>query len=156
MSKSKRVPALFAWVLLCFAAAAVGALTPPGKWYADLIKPPWNPPSWLFGPVWTVLYLLMGVAAWRVWLRGGWAAQRRPLALFLVQLALNALWSPLFFGLHLPGVALFEILCLLVMIAVTVQAFRPVDPVAAGLLLPYLAWVTFATVLNATLWRLNP
>ena len=147
--------ALCLWIFLSFSAAAVGALTPPGAWYAALHKPPWNPPGWLFGPVWTALYTLMAVAAWLVWRRGGWAAQRRPLALYLGQLALNALWTPLFFGLHQPGLAFAEILLLLAAIAATALAFRRVSPAAALLLVPYLAWVSFAAFLNFTLWRLN-
>jgi len=105
--------------------------------------------------VWTALYTLMAVAAWLVWRRGGWAAQRRPLALYLGQLALNALWTPLFFGLHQPGLAFAEILLLLAAIVATALAFRRVSPAVAFLLVPYLAWVSFAAFLNFTLWRLN-
>jgi tryptophan-rich sensory protein len=99
---------------------------------------------------------MMAVAAWLVWRHGGWAAQRRPLGLFLAQLALNAAWTPLFFGLHWPGVAFFEIVLLWLAIAATIAAFRPVSRAAMGLLMPYLAWVSFAAALNFTLWRLNP
>lgn len=147
--------ALAGWVLLCFAAASVGGLFMPGEWYAGLKKPSWNPPAWVFGPVWTALYTMMAVAAWLVWKRGGFAAQRRPLALFLVQLALNAAWTPLFFGLHWTGVAFAEIVLLWLAIAATIAAFRPVSRVAAWLLVPYLTWVGFAAVLNFTLWHLN-
>jgi tryptophan-rich sensory protein len=105
--------------------------------------------------VWTALYAMMAVAAWRVWRRGGLAAQRRPLALFLGQLALNAAWTPLFFGLHRPGLAFAEMLLLWLAIAATLAAFRRVNRAAAWLLAPYLAWVSFAAVLNFTLWRLN-
>ncbi len=155
MSRGKIILALGGWLLLCFAAAALGAFFMPGEWYAALRKPAWNPPSWIFGPVWTALYIMMAVAAWLVWRRGGWRAQRRPLGLFLVQLALNAAWTPLFFGLHLPGVAFAEILLLWLAIAWTLAAFWRVHRVAAWLLAPYLAWVSFAAVLNFTLWRLN-
>ena len=103
-----------------------------------------------------MLYLMMGVAAWRIWRRGGWLERRRPLTLFVVQLGLNALWTPLFFGLHQTGLAFAEILLLWGAILATWWAFRPVDRWAAALLLPYLAWVTFASVLNFTLWRMNP
>lgn len=143
------------WVIACFAAAAMGALFPPGDWYAQLNKPSWNPPSWLFGPVWSALYTLMAVAAWLVWRRGGFAAQRTPLALFVVQLALNAAWSPLFFGLQWAGVAFAEMLLLWLAIVATLMSFWRVNPVAGWLLAPYLAWVSFAAVLNFTLWRLN-
>lgn len=142
-------------MLLCFAAAASGALFMPGAWYASIHKPAWNPPSWLFGPVWTTLYLMMATAAWLVWRRGGFAAQRRPLGWFLGQLALNAAWTPIFFGLHWMGVALVEMLLLWGGILMTIKAFRPVSRPAAWLLVPYLAWVSFAAVLNFTLWQLN-
>ncbi len=124
-------------------------------WYAELNKPAWNPPDWIFGPVWTALYIMMAVAAWRVWLRGGWKEQRTALGLFLVQWALNALWTPLFFGLHLPGWAFVEILLLLLFILLTIRAFRPVDRIAGALMIPYAAWVAFAGVLNFTIWQMN-
>jgi translocator protein len=147
--------ALIGWFFACFVAAAMGGLFLPGDWYAALKKPSWNPPGWIFGPVWTALYTMMAVTAWLVWKRGGFAAQRRPLAFFLTQLALNALWTPLFFGLHWTGAAFAEITLLWLAIAATIVAFRPVSHPAAWLLAPYLAWVSFAAVLNFTLWRLN-
>ena len=150
-----RVLALAGWVALCFGAASLGALFMPGEWYASLKKPSWNPPGWLFGPVWAALYAMMAVAAWLVWRRGGFAAQLRPLGLFLAQIALNAAWTPLFFGLHWPSAAFAEIVLLWVAIAVTLVAFRPVSRTATLLLLPYLLWVTFAAALNFALWRLN-
>lgn len=156
MSPGKNILGLCGWLLLCFAAAAGGAWFMPGEWYAALRKPAWNPPGWLFGPVWTALYTMMAVAAWLVWRQGGWAKQRRPLLIFLAQLALNALWTPLFFGLHQPGVAFAEIILLWLAIAWTIAAFWREHRLAAGLLAPYLAWVSFAAVLNGTLWRLNP
>ena len=128
----------------------------PGDWYAQLNKPSWNPPGWVFGPVWTLLYVMMSVAAWRVWKQGGFTSQRRPLSLFLLQLALNAAWTPLFFGLRQPGIAFAEIVVLWLAILGTIVAFRQTDKIAAALLLPYLAWVSFASVLNFTLWQLNP
>jgi translocator protein len=146
---------LAGWLALTFAAASLGALFLPGEWYAALKKPSWNPPNWIFGPVWTALYTIMAVAAWFVWRRGGWAAQRRPLLVFLAQLALNAAWTPLFFGLHRPGLAFAEIVLLWLAIAATLAAFCSVSRAAAWLLVPYLAWVSFAAVLNFTLWRLN-
>jgi len=148
--------ALAGWIVLCFCAAATGAFVSVGGWYAELKKPSWNPPAWVFGPVWTTLYLMMAVSAWRIWRRGGWSMRRKELGLFLVQLALNALWTPLFFGFHWPGVAFAEIVLLWVAIAVTVRVFYRVDRPAAWLLLPYLVWVSFASVLNAVLWRMNP
>ncbi len=127
----------------------------PDAWYAALRKPSWNPPGWVFGPVWTVLYTMMAVSAWMVWRRGGWRVQRGLLMMFLVQLALNAAWTPLFFGLHRPGLALVDIVLLWIAIAMTVSSFKQVHRRAAWMLLPYLAWVSFATVLNFTLWRMN-
>ena len=155
MNQRNTIIGLIGWLLLCFAAASLGAAFMPGEWYVALKKPTWNPPGWIFGPVWTALYAMMAVAAWLVWQRGGFAAQRRPLGLFLAQLALNALWTPLFFGLHQPGVAFAEIILLWLAILATLLAFQPVSRLAAWLLMPYLAWVSFATVLNGTLWRLN-
>jgi len=150
--------ALIGFIAASFLAGAIGSsATFPNvrTWYPLLNKPSWNPPGWIFGPVWTALYTMMAVAAWLVWKRGGFLAQRRPLTLFLVQLALNAAWTPLFFGLHWTGVAFAEIVLLWLAIAATFAAFRPVSRVAAGLLVPYLAWVSFAAVLNFALWRLN-
>ncbi len=147
--------ALCAWLLASYSAAATGAFFSPGEWYASLNKPSWNPPGWVFGPVWTALYTMMAVAAWLVWRRGGFAAQRRPLAWFLVQLGLNAAWTPVFFGLQRPDLALVVIVLLWLAIVGTIRAFRPVSRPAAWLLAPYLAWVSFATVLNATLWQMN-
>ena len=155
-SVTRRWLLLAGWLLLCFTAASMGGLFMPGEWYASLKKPSWNPPGWIFGPVWTALYTMMALAAWLVWRQGGWRKQRKPLLIFLAQLALNALWTPLFFGLHRPGLAFAEIVLLWLAIAATVTAFRPVSRVAAWLLAPYLAWVSFAAALNFTLWRLNP
>ena len=155
MSRAASLLGLAGWLVACFGAAALGAVFMPGDWYAALKKPAWNPPGWIFGPVWTALYTMMAVAAWLVWKRGGFAAQRRPLTIFLVQLALNAAWTPLFFGLHWTGVAFAEIVLLWFSIAATFAAFRPVSPIAAGLLTPYLGWVGFAAILNGALWRMN-
>ena len=152
----KNVVALVIFLAVTFIAPALGAFSPPGEWYASLNKPSWNPPSWIFGPVWTALYTMMAVAAWLVWRRGGWTTQRRALSLYFVQLALNAAWTPLFFGLKMPGLALVEILLLLAAIITTALAFHRASTGAAMLLVPYAAWVGFASFLNFTLWRLNP
>jgi len=127
-----------------------------GGWYASLLKPAWNPPAWVFGPAWTVLYVSMAVAAWLVWREGGWKAQRPALGLFLVQWLLNALWTPLFFGMHRTGLAFAEIIALWLALAVTLVVFWRVRMAAGVLLVPYLAWVSFAAFLNFTIWRLNP
>jgi tryptophan-rich sensory protein len=148
-------PGLAVWLVLCFAAPALGSAAGPGEWYAQLQKPAWNPPGWVFGPVWTTLYTMMAVAAWLVWRRGGFATQRRALVLYLVQLGLNALWTPLFFGLRNAPLAFAEILLLWLAILGTLVAFGKAQRAAGLLLLPYLAWVTLAAALNFTLWQLN-
>ena len=143
---------LLGFIVLTFLAPLAGAFTPPGAWYQTLNKPSWNPPPWIFGPVWTLLYLGMAVAAWLVWKRGG---QGQALRLYVVQLALNAAWTPVFFGAHQLGVAFIVIVCMWIAIFLTQRAFQAVSRPAGLLLLPYLAWVSFASVLNFTLWRLN-
>jgi len=147
--------ALAGWLVLSFSAAAIGGFFLPGEWYAALKKPAWNPPNWIFGPVWTALYATMAIAAWLVWKRGGFAGQRIALSLFLAQLLFNALWSPLFFGLRLPALGLADIVLLWLALLGTVLGFWKACPIAGMLLLPYLAWVTFAGALNFTLWQLN-
>jgi translocator protein len=147
--------ALAGWLALCFTASATAVLVSVEGWYANLLKPSWNPPPWIFGPVWTTLYVMMAVAAWLVWRQGGWQAQGRPLRLFLVQWLLNALWTPLFFGMHRIGLALVDIVALWLALATTLAAFWKVKRAAGALLAPYLAWVSFATALNFAIWRLN-
>lgn len=154
-SASRSLLALIGFIAITFAAPAIGAIWPPGEWFQSLAKPSWNPPSWLFGPVWTVLYLFMAVAAWRVWDRGGYAKQRGPLTLYFIQLALNAAWTPVFFGAHQLLTAFILITVMWVAILLTFLSFRRVDGVAGKLFVPYLAWVTFATVLNGVIWRMN-
>lgn len=145
---------LAAWLGLTFAAALVGSRFRPGDWYASLAKPAWTPPGALFAPVWTALYLAMGIAAWMVWRRGG--RSRAPaLGLYLVQLALNALWSYLFFGLHRPDLALLDIGLLWAAILPVMLRFGRIRSVAGALILPYLLWVSFAACLNFAIWRLN-
>jgi len=143
---------LVGWLVLCFGAAAVGARFKPGAWYAALRKPSWTPPGWLFAPVWTLLYAMMAVAAWLVWRQTGFSGE---VGLFGVQLALNAAWSWLFFGLHRPAIAFADILAMWVAILATLVAFWAVRPLAGWLLVPYLAWVSFASALNGAVWRLN-
>lgn len=143
---------LLGFIVLTFLAPAAGAFTPPGAWYQTLNKPSWNPPPWIFGPVWTLLYLSMAVAAWLVWKLGG---QGHALRLYVVQLALNAAWTPVFFGAHEMGAAFLVIVSMWIAILLTLRAFWAVSRPAGLLLVPYLAWVSFASVLNFTLWRLN-
>jgi tryptophan-rich sensory protein len=149
--------ALVAFLAVCLAAGGIGSFATISQiptWYASLQKPAWTPPSWLFGPVWTTLYLMMGLAAWLVW-RQGQSPRSRPLLLFWLQLALNTLWSLLFFAWESPGPAFAEIILLWLAIAATIAAFRTYSVPAALLLLPYLGWVSFASFLNFAIWRLN-
>ncbi|MDE1182097.1 TspO/MBR family protein [Paraburkholderia sp.] len=147
------VQSLIVFLALTMAASATGVLFHPGDWYAALQKPSFNPPNWIFPPVWTLLYVMMAVAAWRVWRRDGMSP---PLVLWAIQLLLNAAWTWLFFGKHLPASAFADILVLLLAIAITAVAFWRRDRVAGLLLVPYLAWVAFACALNYALWQLNP
>lgn len=157
-STVKSVLGLVGWLLLCFAVSAVGALGSMNApaFYGQLVQPSWAPPPWLFGPVWTALYAMMGVAAWLVWRTGGWAKNRLALSLFLVQLALNGLWSWLFFAWQLGALAMADIAALWVLILLTLIVFWRVRPWAGMLLLPYLLWVGFASALNFNLWQNNP
>lgn len=138
------------------AAGWIGSRFTPGEWYASLAKPAWNPPDSVFGPVWSTLYVLMGVAAWLVWRKAGFAGARVAIGLFIIQLFLNSLWSFLFFGVHQPGLAFIEMLVLWLVIMATTTGFWRVSVPAGILLLPYLCWVGFAIALNFELWRLNP
>ncbi|MEP9387862.1 TspO/MBR family protein [Mesorhizobium sp. KR9-304] len=138
-----------------FGAAATGAIFRPGDWYRRLDKPPWRPPNWLFAPVWTMLYASIAVSGWLVWRAAGIEGAALPLAVFALQLLLNAAWTPLFFGLRRPDLALVEIVMLWGSIAATIVLFYPVSATAAWLLVPYLAWVSFASALNASIWRRN-
>jgi tryptophan-rich sensory protein len=157
MSKSPSSPrqalALVGFIVVTFCAPLVGIFAMPDQWYAALNKPAWNPPPWIFGPVWSLLYLMMAVAAWLVWRREGW---QKALMLYFIQLTLNAAWTPIFFGAHEMGWALVEIIALWLAILLTLRSFLPISKPAAWLLAPYLAWVTFAAFLNFTLWRMNP
>jgi len=151
--------ALVLFVALCLGIGALGAsvtATSVDTWYAGLVKPSFNPPDQVFGPVWTVLYILMGVAAWRVWRSADRDTTRGPLTLFALQLAINLGWSVVFFGLHKIATAVATIVVLDVAVLVTMLAFRSVDRRAALLMVPYVVWVAFATVLNVAIWRLNP
>lgn len=154
-SVTRAVVALVGWIVICLGAGLPGAIFKPGAWYAALAKPPWTPPDWVFAPVWTMLYCLMACAAWLVSLRGGFTNHRRALGLFLLQLLLNAAWTPLFFGLRSPGIAFAELILLLGVVTGTVVWFRRIHPVAGWLLIPYLAWLVFAAALNYSVWQLN-
>ena len=158
LTTQKQFLGLAGWLLASFIAAFIGgaASIQAGPFYTQLARPAWAPPPSLFGPVWTVLYVLMGIAAWLAWRVGGFRAARSALTLFLVQLALNALWSWLFFAWHRGALAFADIVVLWVLIVATLVAFWRIRPLAGVLLVPYLLWVSFAAALNYTVWRLNP
>jgi tryptophan-rich sensory protein len=158
-SRTQQMLGLVAWLAACFATSALGAFASrdAGSFYRALERPEWAPPAWLFGPVWTVLFLGMAVAAWLVWRSGAQSAARTTaLALFGAQLVANALWSWLFFAWRLGGPAFAEVLLLWALIAATLMAFWRISRLAGALLVPYLAWVSFAAALNWALWRANP
>lgn len=143
---------------ICLMVGALGAgvtATSVDTWYAGIAKPSFNPPNAVFGPVWTLLYILMAIAAWRVWRSADADMARGPLTLFALQLALNLGWSVAFFGLRSIGLAILVILALDLAVLATALKFRRIDGLAAALLVPYLAWIAFATLLNAAIWRLN-
>jgi len=151
---------LMVCLMLPLTVGMAGAVITAGgvdSWYPNLVKPPFSPPQWLFGPAWTILYLSMGIALFLV-VRSGEAKNKiyPAVGIFLLQLVVNFFWSLIFFGWHRPGLAFAEILLLWLAILWTIRLFRPVSPQAAWLLLPYLVWVSFAAVLNYSLWRLNP
>jgi translocator protein len=156
--RSRSLLALAGFLVIAFTASAIGGLaTFPAipDWYRNLEKPSWTPPNAVFGPVWTVLYVLMAVAAWLVWKRGGWAAHRVALALWVVQVVLNTLWSVFFFGMRNPALGLAEIGLLWLAILATLIAFWRVSRPAGALLVPYLLWVSYASALNFAIWSLN-
>ncbi len=147
---------LAGFIILCLGVGVVSGVMTAGAmvdWYPTLNKPFFNPPSWVFAPAWTILYIMMAVAAWRVWLAGH--SSKPALNLFFIQLVLNFLWSVFFFGLHSPALALIDIVAMWIMIALTMRAFFKIARPAGWLLVPYLAWVSFAAVLNASIWWLN-
>lgn len=149
---------LLAFVAICLGVAAIGGLATAhslGSWYEGLHKPAFNPPQWIFGPVWTVLYLLIAVAGWQVWRRRGLTSVPAALWVYALQLLLNLAWSFLFFGARRIGLALGEVLVLLAVIVLNTVLFWRIDELAGVLLLPYAGWVGFASLLNAAVWRLN-
>ncbi len=157
-SPTSQILVLSGLIVLCLAVGALGALATAqsvGTWYQTLAKPSFNPPDRVFAPVWTTLYILMAIAAWLAWRRAGFERAQPALQLFALQLALNLGWSLLFFGARWIGGALIEVVLLWVAIAATIAAFRRHSQWAGILMMPYLAWVTFATALNFAIWRLN-
>jgi translocator protein len=156
--RRRQVLGLAAWLAASYAAAAIGGLASAGAegFFSQLDRPAWAPPSWLFAPVWTVLYLMIGLSAWLVWRERGFGGARGALGLFVVQLCANALWTWLFFALRLGAAAFAEILLLWLLIAATLVLFWRLRPLAGALLVPYLLWVTYAAALTYSLWQRNP
>jgi benzodiazapine receptor len=158
LKRSRDLLGLFAFIILCLAVSGGGGAitaTSVDTWYQALEKPPFNPPDWLFAPVWTALYGLMGIAAWRIWRLRSFEATRTAFAVFGVQLCLNLAWSFLFFGLQRIDLALLEIVILLIAIITNTIVFWRIERLAGLLFVPYAFWVTYATILNASLWLLN-
>lgn len=149
-----RILGLLFWTLVSLSAGMFGRIFQPGEWYQALNKPAWTPPGWIFPPVWTALYLMMGIAAWLIW-RNRSAASKSALIIFVIQLLLNAAWSWIFFGRHGIGGGLIEIGFLWCAIVLTIVKFSKIDRSASLLLLPYLIWVSFASALNAAIFILN-
>lgn len=157
-SKVMQIAGLIGWLAISFIASAIGAVASlqAGSFYIQLVRPDWAPPPSIFGPVWTAMYTLMGIAAWMVWRADGFRTAKIALTLFLIQLTLNASWSWLFFWWHQGALAFIDILLLWFLIVATLAAFWRIRPVAGVLLIPYLLWVGFASVLNYSIWQLNP
>ena len=149
------IVALIVFVAVCFLAAATGIMFKPGQWYEDLRKPSWQPPKWVFAPVWTLLYCMIAVSGWLVWRVADQLALAIPMGLYCLQLLLNAFWTPVFFGMHRLGLGLAVIIALWLAIAATIAAFATVSFTAALLMVPYLLWVTFAVSLSYAIWRRN-
>jgi len=158
LSKQKQIYGLLGWLVVSFAASGVGAVASiqAKSFYSQLVQPDWAPPPGVFGPVWTALYAMMGIAVWLVWRSGGFRQNRYALMLFLLQLSFNALWSWLFFAWQRGALALADVLVLWILIVATLISFWRVRPLAGALLIPYLLWVSFASALNYSLWQLNP
>ena len=156
--RGRKAVGLIGWLVVTAAAGALGAIASidAARFYGELAQPAWAPPAWLFGPVWTVLYAMMAVAAWTVWKVRGWQGAAASLGLYLAQLVANALWTWLFFAWHQGAWALVDIALLWALVALTAWRFSHVRPAAGALLLPYLAWLGFAAMLNFTLWQMNP
>ena len=149
---------LLPFVAVCLVAGGIGSLYTNRSvqtWYPMLNKPEWNPPNWVFAPVWTTFYLMMAISAWLVWRDNGWDGARSALCLFVIQLLLNVAWSAVFFGMRRIGEAFAEILLLLTMLIATAVAFLHFSLLAAWLLIPYIAWVGFASYLNYRIWQMN-
>ena len=158
LSKLQQFLGFVGWLVLSYSASAIGALGSfqAQRFYGQLIQPSWAPPPWVFGPVWSLLFTMMAVAAWLVWRKGGFRSGRSALIVFVIQLLANTLWSWLFFAWQLGGLAFVDIVVLWFLIAINIVLFWRMVPMAGALLIPYLAWVSFAAALNLSLWLANP
>lgn len=158
MDVKERIIGLIGWIVICFSVSAIGAAASlqAKSFYATLAQPEWAPPGGVFGPVWSVLFLMMSFSAWLIWVERYRVNIRLPLIGFLVQLALNALWSWMFFAWHNGAGAFIVIVLLVVMILSCITMFWRISKLASGLLIPYVVWVVFAAALNYGLWQLNP
>lgn len=146
---------LVVFLVIAFIPAVFGGLFGPGDWYRGIAKPSWTPPGWVFGPAWTLLYIMIGTAGYLAWGSADGRQKTIAFTVFGIQLLLNAVWSWLFFGLHRPGLAFAEIVTLLALIVLNIVLFLPISRAAGFLLVPYALWVTFASALNFSIWRLN-
>lgn len=157
-TSQQQIIGLVFWLVLCFVASAIGAIASiqAQSFYGSLVQPSWAPPAWLFGPVWTALYTMMAISAWMIWRYGGFAPNRKALSLFVIQLALNSLWSWLFFAWLQGMLSFINIVFLWVFILLTLIAFWRKNTWAGLLLVPYIIWVSFASALNFAMWQLNP
>ncbi|MEQ8189637.1 MAG: TspO/MBR family protein [Candidatus Eremiobacterota bacterium] len=154
----KKITILILFLVICFLTAAFGSyftVKSVSTWYLTIEKPLWNPPSWVFGPVWTILYILIALSGWLVWMKGSEKPVRIVLFLYFIQIFLNAIWSPIFFGLHNPFLAFIDICLLWIFIVIYMYFSCKISLPACILFIPYLAWVTFASILNFAIWRLN-
>ncbi|UCC80896.1 MAG: tryptophan-rich sensory protein [Candidatus Zixiibacteriota bacterium] len=155
MRSGQQIISLIIWIGICFIPAVTGSQFTPGEWYARLAKPAWTPPGYLFGPVWTSLYTMMEIAAWLLWKGVGLSGAKIAFILFFGQLILNGMWSWLFFGMHKPGLAFIELCLLWILILATLIAFWKLYQPSGILLIPCTIWVSFATILNFSIWFLN-
>ena len=154
-SRAKDLFGIAFWLLVTFGVASIASQFKPGAWYLEIDKPTWTPPGWVFGPVWGMLYLGMGTAAWLIWRRRSEAKVTLPLGFYIAQLIANGAWSWLFFGRQLIGAALIDLLLLVLLVAITSVAFFKLSRLAGILMIPYLLWICFAALLNFTIWKLN-
>jgi tryptophan-rich sensory protein len=158
LKRGREILGLVVFLVLCLAVSGIGGaitVTSVDTWYQSLHKPLFNPPDWIFAPVWTILYILMAIAGWRVWRHAQSESRRKAFMIFAMQLGLNLAWSFLFFGLQQIGLAFLEIVILLLAIIANTILFWRVERLAGALFVPYVLWVALATVLNASLWWLN-